>query len=59
MLPVSASAAGLGTAAITNAASFESAMSQVQSTMDITKDAMSKVDDQSVNTMDTCGQERK
>ena len=53
MLPVSAAVAGLGTAAVTTAASFESSMSQVQATMGITKDAMSKVDGQSVNTMDT------
>lgn len=33
MLPVSASVAGLGVAAVTTAASFESSMSQVQSTM--------------------------
>ena len=53
MLPVSAAVAGLGTAAVTTAASFESSMSQVQATMGITKDAMSKVDGQTVNTMDT------
>ena len=35
------------------AANFESAMSQVQATMGITKDSMSKVNGQSVNTMDT------
>ena len=33
MLPVSASVAGLGTAAVTTAASVESARSQVQATM--------------------------
>ena len=35
------------------AANFESAMSQVQATMGITKDSMLKVNGQSVNTMDT------
>ena len=53
MLPVSAAVAGLGTAAVTTAASFESSMSQVQATMGITKDAMSSVNGESVNTMDT------
>ena len=37
---------------LTTAANFESAMSQVQATMGITKDSMSEVDGQSVNTMD-------
>ncbi len=45
--------AGLATAAVKTAADFESAMSQVQATMGITKDAMSEVDGQNVNTMDT------
>ena len=53
LLPVTAGVAGLGTAAVTTAASFESSMSQVQATMGITKDAMSTVNGQSVNTMDT------
>ena len=53
MLPVTAAVTGLGTAAVTTAANFESSMSQVQATMGITKEAMSKVDGQSVNTMDT------
>ena len=44
---------GLGTAAVTTAANFESSMSQVQATMGITSDSMSTVDGQSVNTMDT------
>ena len=52
LLPVSAAVAGLGTAAVTTAASFESSMSQVQATMGITKDSMSKVNGQSVNTME-------
>lgn len=43
----------LGTASVTTAANFESSMSQVQATMGITKDSMSKVNGQSVNTMDT------
>ena len=52
LLPVSAAVAGLGTAAVTTAASFESSMSQVQATMGITKDSMSKVNGESVNTME-------
>lgn len=52
LLPVSVAVAGLGTAAVTTAASFESSMSQVQATMGITKDSMSKVNGQSVNTME-------
>lgn len=52
-MPVTAGVAGLGTAAVTTAANFESAMSQVQATMGITKDSMSTVDGQSVNTMNT------
>lgn len=39
LLPASAAVAGLGTAAVTTAASFESSMSQVQATMGITKDS--------------------
>ena len=41
------------TAAVATAANFESSMSQVQATMGITKDAMSTVNGESVNTMDT------
>lgn len=43
----------MGGAAVKTAADFESSMSQVQATMGITKDSMSEVDGQSVNTMDT------
>ena len=53
LMPVTAAVGGLGTAAVTTAANFESSMSQVQATMGITKDAMSKVDGQTVNTMST------
>lgn len=53
MLPATAAVTGLGTAAVTTAASFESSMSQVQATMGITKDSMSTVNGQSVNTMNT------
>lgn len=59
MLPVTAAVTGLGTAAVTTAANFESSMSQVQATMGITKDAMSQVDGQSVNTMDTLSEPAK
>lgn len=51
MLPATAAVTGLGTAAVTTAASFESSMSQVQATMGITKDSMSTVNGESVNTM--------
>ena len=53
LLPVTAGVTALGTASVTTAANFESAMSQVQTTMGITKDSMSKVNGQSVNTMNT------
>lgn len=53
MLPATAAVTGLGTAAVTTAANFESSMSQVQATMGITKDSMSTVNGQSVNTMNT------
>lgn len=52
MMPVTLGITALGTAAVSTAANFESAMSQVQATMGITKDSMSEVDGQSVNTMD-------
>jgi len=45
--------AGVGVAAVKTAASFESAMSQVQATMGITKDATSEVNGETVNTMDS------
>ena len=48
----SAAVTGLGVASVKTAADFESSMSQVQATMGITKDSMSKLDGQSVNTMD-------
>lgn len=53
LMPVTVAVGGLGTAAVTTAANFESSMSQVQATMGITKDAMSQVDGQTVNTMST------
>lgn len=53
LFPVTAGVTALGTASVTTAANFESSMSQVQATMGITKDAMSTVNGQSVNTMDT------
>lgn len=48
----SAAVTGLGVASVKTAADFESSMSQVQATMGITKDSMSTLDGQSVNTMD-------
>lgn len=53
LFPVTAGVTALGTASVTTAANFESSMSQVQATMGITKDSMSKINGQSVNTMDT------
>ena len=44
--------AGLGTAAVATTTKFEAAMSQVQATMGITKDAMSELDGETVNSMD-------
>lgn len=55
MLPATAAITGLGTTAVTTAANFESSMSQVQATMGITSDAMSNVNGESVNTMETLG----
>ena len=52
MLPVTAAVTGLGAASVTTAANYESSMSQAQATMGVTKDAMSSVNGQSVNTMD-------
>lgn len=49
---ISAPLAGAGAAAVKVAADFESAMSQVQATMGITRDSMTMIDGQSVNTMD-------
>lgn len=55
LLPATAAVTALGTASLTTAANFESSMSQVQATMGITKDSMSTVNGQSVNTMKTLG----
>lgn len=49
---VSTAVTAMGGAAVKTAADFESSMSQVQATMGITKDSMSTLDGQSVNTMD-------
>lgn len=48
----SAAVTAMGVASVKTAADFESSMSQVQATMGITKDSMSTLDGQSVNTMD-------
>lgn len=42
----------MGTAAVKTSATFEAGMSQIQATMGVTKDSMSTLDGQSVNTMD-------
>jgi hypothetical protein len=47
----SAAVTALGTASVKTAADFESSMSQVQATMGITKDSMSDVNGESVNTI--------
>lgn len=44
---------GLGTVSVKTAATFESAMSQVQATMGLTADSTSELNDQTVNTMDS------
>ena len=49
---VSAAVTGMGIASVKTAADFESSMSQVQATMGITKDSMSHVNGESVNTME-------
>lgn len=50
---VSAAVTGMGIASVKTAADFESSMSQVQATMGITKDSMSNVNGESVNTMES------
>ena len=52
LLPVIAAVAGLGTAAVKTTADFDTSMSQVQATMGITKDAMSELNGESVNTVE-------
>lgn len=52
LLPVTAGITALGTAAVKTTADFDSSMSQVQATMGITKDAVSDLNGESVNTMD-------
>lgn len=44
---------GLGASAVKTAANFESAMSQVQATLGITKDAQSELNGETVNTMES------
>lgn len=48
----SAAVTAMGVASVKTAADFESSMSQVQATMGITKDSMSTLNGESVNTMD-------
>lgn len=52
LLPVTAGVTALGTAAVKTTADFDSSISQVQATMGITKDAMSELNGESVNTVD-------
>ena len=49
---MTAAVAGLGTAAVKTTADFDTSMSQVQATMGITKDAMSELNGESVNTVE-------
>ena len=53
LLPVTAAVTGLGAVAVKTTSDFDTAMSQVQATMGVTNDAMSEVDGQTVNTVDT------
>ena len=53
LLPVTVGVTALGAAAVKTTADFDTSMSQVQATMGITKDAMSDLNGESVNTMDT------
>jgi TP901 family phage tail tape measure protein len=52
LLPVTAGVAALGTAAVKTTSDFDSSMSQVQATMGITKDAVSDLNGESVNTVE-------
>ncbi len=52
LLPVTAAVAGLGTAAVKTTADFDTSMSQVQATMGITKETMSELNGESVNTVE-------
>ena len=55
MAPVTAAITGAFGGAVKLAADFESAMSQVQATMGISKDAVSELNGETVNTMDSLG----
>ncbi|MBQ0113821.1 MAG: phage tail tape measure protein [Bacteroidales bacterium] len=52
LLPVTAAVTGLGVASVKSTSNFETAMSQVQATLRITKGSMEELDGQTVNTMD-------
>ena len=52
IMPASIATVGLGTAAVKTAANFDTSMSQVQATMGLTKDSTSKLNGETVNTMD-------
>ena len=52
LLPVTAAVTGLGTAAVKTTADFDTSMSHVQATMGITKDAVSELNGESVNTVE-------
>lgn len=52
LLPVTAGVTALGTASVKTTADFDTSMSQVQATMGITKDAVSEVNGETVNTIE-------
>lgn len=52
IMPASMATVGLGTAAVKTAANFDTSMSQVQATMGLTSDSTSKLNGETVNTMD-------
>ncbi len=52
LLPVTAGVTALGTAAVKTTADFDTSMSQVQATMGVTKEAVSTLNGESVNTVE-------
>ena len=52
IMPASMATVGLGAAAVKTAANFDTSMSQVQATMGLTSDSTSKLNGETVNTMD-------
>ncbi len=52
LLPINAAVTGLGAAGVKTTSDLVAAISQVQATMSVYKDAMSEVDGQAVNAVD-------